>query len=304
MKNHRIKSFWLKACIETTPILEDAIIDYLVGVMGASVEQSVDTNRSSNLHLNAYLKEKNPDAETRKTLQEKLTSHLKELAVIFHVGQPKLLWEHIEDQDWSSNWKVHFKPFTITKGLVITPTWEEYTAGSDEKVIIMDPGMAFGTGHHATTSLCLDFIREIFTSNKNKSVLDVGTGTAILGMGAALFGATHVLGIDNDPEAIRVATENVCLNRLDSVMEVSLFPLQQIDERFDLIVANIIHDVLLTMALDFNTLLAQKGDLILSGILHGEQEENIIRIFTGSGFTFVGKKLQEEWATLHFTKNT
>lgn len=303
MGNHRNKSFWLKACIETDPILEDALIDYLVGVMGASVEQSVDTGDSSNLCLNAYLKEKDPDAETQKTLQSKLASHLKELAVIFHVKQPNLSWEHIEDQDWSSNWKVHFKPFTITKGLVIAPTWEEYTATSDEEVIVMDPGMAFGTGHHATTSLSLDFIRQILTVNNAQSVLDVGTGTAILGMGAALFGAARVVGIDNDPEAVRVATENVRLNRLDSVMEVLHTPLQQIDERFDLIVANIIHDVLLTMVVDFNTLLAQKGNLLLSGILQGEQEKNIIRVFTESGFTFIEKKLQEEWAALHFTKN-
>jgi len=303
MGNHRNKSFWLKACIGTDPILEDALIDYLVGVMGASVEQSVDTGDSSNLYLNAYLKEKDPDTETQKTLQSKLATHLKELALIFHVEQPKLSWEQIEDQDWSSNWKVHFKPFSITKGLVIAPTWEEYTARNGEQVIVMDPGMAFGTGHHATTSLSLDFIRQILTVNKAQSVLDVGTGTAILGMGAALFGAARVVGIDNDPEAVRVATENVRLNRLDSVMEVSHTPLQQIDGHFDLIVANIIHDVLLTMVLDFNALLDQKGNLILSGILQGEQENNIIQVFTDSGFVFISKKLQEEWAALHFTKN-
>lgn len=303
MGNQQNKSFWLKACIETDPILEDALIDYLVGVLGASVEHSVDTGNSSNLCLNVYLKEKNPDPETQKTLQSKLATHLEELAVIFHVKQPQLSWEYIEDQDWSSNWKVHFKPFTITKGLVITPTWEEYTATSGEQVIVMDPGMAFGTGHHATTSLSLDLIRQIFTAHKDQSVLDVGTGTAILGMGAALFGATRVVGIDNDPEAVRVAIENVRLNRLNSIMEISQTPLQQMDDQFDLIVANIIHDVLLTMAQDFNTLLAQKGNLILSGILRGEQEENIIRVFTDSGFTFVRKKLLEEWATLHFTKN-
>jgi len=302
MDAHKNKNFWLKACIETDPILEDALIDYLIGIMGTSVEQSVDTEGAS-LGLNVYLKEKSPNAATRKTLQRKLETHLEELAVIFEVEKPKITWEQIEDQDWSSNWKAHFKPFTITKGLVIAPTWEEYTAVKDEQVLVMDPGMAFGTGHHATTSLSLDFIRQILATNNSQKVLDVGTGTAILGMGAVLFGAARVLGIDNDPEAVRVATENVRLNRLDSVMEVSSTPLHQIDERFDLIVANIIHDVLLTMAMDFKTLLLQNGNLVLSGILRGEQEENIIREFSDCSFTFVEKKLQEEWATLHFTKN-
>ncbi|HIP82157.1 MAG TPA: 50S ribosomal protein L11 methyltransferase, partial [Desulfocapsa sulfexigens] len=288
------------ASIETDPIIKDALIDYLVGVMGASVEQSVDTHEST-LCLNVYLKEKNPDITKQQQLQDKLEAHLKELATIFQAKEANISWEQIEDQDWSSNWKIHFKPFTITEGLVIVPTWEEYTAKNNEQVIVMDPGMAFGTGHHATTSLSLEFIRKILTADKNQRVLDVGTGTAILGMSAALFGASRVLGIDNDPEAVRIATENVKLNRLNSVMEVSPDPLQQIDEQFDLIVANIIHDVLITMADAFNTLLTQGGNLILSGILHGEQERNIIRVFTDCGFLFVEKKQQEEWASLHFT---
>jgi ribosomal protein L11 methyltransferase len=302
MKQHTNSSFWLSAHIELDPILEDAAIDYLVGVMGASVEHSVDTDGPA-LCLNVYLEEKNPGPQAQQELQDKLVIHLGELAAIFQVEEPKISWERIEDQDWSNNWKVHFKPFAITEGLIIAPTWEEYTAIADEQVIVMDPGMAFGTGHHASTSLSLDFIRQILSADKKQRVLDVGTGTGILGMGAALFGARHVLGIDNDPEAVRVATENVSLNNLDSVMKVSLEPLQQIDERFDFIVANIIHDALITMTDDFSTLLVQGGSLVLSGILHGEQEKNIIDVFTDCGFTFVEKKQQEEWAALYFTKN-
>ena len=303
MTQEKKTSFWLKAHIETDPILEEAIVDYLVGVIGASVEQSVDTEGPA-LHLNAFMEEENPDTKSQKILQENIESHLKELAIIFNVEKPAITWEQIEDQDWSNNWKVHFKPFAITKGLTISPTWEDYTAQDSEQVITMDPGMAFGTGHHATTSLTLDFIREILTTDKKQTVLDVGTGTGILGMGAALFGATRVLGIDNDPEAVRVATENVTLNNLDSVMEVSVVALQQINEPFNLIVANIIHDALVTMTEDFHRILSTSGNLILSGILHGKQEENIIQVFSGCGFTFTEKKQQEEWAALHFFKNS
>lgn len=300
MKQNINRSFWLKASIDIDPSLEDALTDYLVGVMGASVEQSVDTSGPA-LCLNAYLKEKNPDILMQQQLRGKLETHLKELAAIFQVEEARISWEQIEDQDWSSNWKVHFKPFTITEGLVIVPTWEEYTVKNNEQVIVMDPGMAFGTGHHATTNLSLDFIRKILAANKEQHVLDVGTGTAILGMGAVLFGASRVLGIDNDPEAVRIATENVILNKMDSVMKVSLDPLRQIDEQFDLIVANIIHDVLITMTAAFKNLLTQGGNLILSGILHGEQEKNIIRVFTDCGFPLVEKKQQEEWTALHFS---
>ena len=300
VKQNTSRSFWLKASIDIDPSLEAALTDYLVGVMGASVEQSVDISEPA-LCLNAYLKEKNPSIIKQQQLRGKLEAHLKELAAIFQVEEARISWEQIEDQDWSSNWKVHFKPFTISEGLVIVPTWEEYTVKTNEQVIVMDPGMAFGTGHHATTSLSLNFIRKVLAANKEQCVLDVGTGTAILGMGAVLFGASRVLGIDNDPEAVRIATENVILNKMDSVMEVSLDPPRQIDEQFDLIVANIIHDVLITMTAAFKNLLTQGGNLILSGILHGEQEKNIIRVFTGCGFLLVEKKQQEEWTALHFS---
>ncbi len=303
MKQNSDHSFWLHAHIEINPVLEDATIDYLVGVMEASVEQSVDIDGPA-LHLNAYLKEENPNTEVQQMLQDHLEAHLTELSAIFQVEKPNISWKRIEDQDWSNNWKVHFKPFAITEGLTITPTWEEYSAAENELVIVMDPGMAFGTGHHATTSLSLDFIREILTTTTEQQVLDVGTGTGILGMGAALFGATSVLGIDNDPEAVRVATENVGLNNLNSVVTISLEPLQQIDNSFNLIVANIIHDALVTMADPFSRLLVHNGNLILSGILHGEQEKNIINLYTDSGFSLIGRKQEEEWAALHFTRKT
>ncbi|HIP40042.1 MAG TPA: 50S ribosomal protein L11 methyltransferase [Desulfocapsa sulfexigens] len=303
MTDNKSAPYWLKARITMVPVLEDAIIDYLVGVMGAGVEQAVESDKPG-LCLNVFLEDQSPDKQTRKDLQDKLEAYLNELAKIFQVEQPEISWERLEDQDWSSNWKVHFKPFVITSGLVIAPTWEHYTAKEGEKVIVMDPGMAFGTGHHASTSLSLDFIRQILLSNNGCRVLDVGTGTGILGMGATLFGAERVLGIDNDPEAVRAATENAALNNLSPTMEVTLTPLGEIEERFSLIVANIIHDVLLTMAGDFHRLLEKNGNLVLSGILHGEQEENIGRLFEKHGFTLEGRKQRDEWAALHLSKSS
>jgi ribosomal protein L11 methyltransferase len=301
MKDQTPAKFWLTAHIEIDPVLEEAVCDYLVGVMGASVEQTVDS-KSPDLILNAFLKEETPNALAQQKQKDTLHGHLNELAEIFKVPAPIISWSHIEDQDWSSNWKVHFKPFSITQGLVIAPTWEEYTAAAGEQVIVMDPGMAFGTGHHATTSLSLDFIRETVRKDGQQKLLDVGTGTGILGMGAALFGASRVLGVDNDPEAVRAASENVLLNGLESEMTVSLEPLQDIQGTFDIIVANIIHDVLITMTDSFSHLLAHDGNLILSGILHGQQEDNIISVFTQCGLSLTGIKQKEEWTTLCFTK--
>jgi len=302
MKEESDNPCWLTATIVLKPILEEAVVDFLIGVMAGAVEQTVDDN-NQNLTLNVYFEEKDQDKQLRARLQAKVENQLVELAAIFQVDAPEISWDLIANQDWSSNWKVHFKPFTITRGLTIVPTWEEYQPGENEQVITMDPGMAFGTGHHATTSMSLDFLRKVVTtSGGDISVLDVGCGTGILGMGAALFGAAKVLGIDNDPEAVRVAIENVALNAGAASMEVSQIPLQELKEPFDCIVANIIHDVLLTMKEDFYRLLLRNGDLILSGILHGKQEQNIIKQFEGAGFVFLAKEQQEEWAALHLRK--
>ncbi len=300
MKESESGPCWLKATILLEPILEEAVSDYLIGVLGAGVEQAVDSV-GSRLCLNVFMEEKNLDKGQRQELQDKVDTQLLEFAAIFQVSAPQISWERIEDQDWSSNWKVHFRPFSIIPGLVIVPTWEEYQSKEGEQVIVMDPGMAFGTGHHGTTALSLAFVQKIVSQEKGCHVLDVGTGTGILGMGAALFGASQVLGIDNDPEAVRAATENVALNKLDSVMEVALTPLDQVKVGYDLIIANIIHDVLLTMADDFTRLLKSGGNLVLSGLLHGEQEENIIRTFEEIGFVLQGREQQEEWAALWFT---
>jgi len=302
MKKETDSSHWLTANIILNPILEASVVDFLTGVMAGAVEQIVDET-SRELKLNVYFEEKDQSEQSRASLQKKVENQLGELAAIFQLEVPVVSWDLIEDQDWSSNWKVHFKPFAITKGLIIVPTWEEYQPKRDEQVIIMDPGMAFGTGHHATTSMSLDFLRELVKNSTTvMSVLDVGCGTGILGMGTALFGAEKVLGIDNDPEAVRVATENVALNDGASSMVVVQTPLQDLQEPFDCIVANIIHDVLLTMKEDFFRLLSRNGDLILSGILHGKQEKNIIKQFEAANFIFVAKEQQEEWTALHLRK--
>ena len=304
MSNKTATSLWLTAHIKINPILEEAVIDFLVGVMSGAVDQSVD-HQGSDLPLIVYFEEKDMDEQSRLQLQNKVEKQLSILADIFQVNEPEISWKRIEDQDWSSNWKKHFKPFTITEGLSIVPTWEKYQPKANEQVITMDPGMAFGTGHHATTSLSLDLLRQIIANNDKKdlSVLDVGCGTGILGMGAALFGATKVLGIDNDPEAVRVATENVTLNKCDSVMKVSITPLSELTQPFDCIVANIIHDVLITMIGDFKRLTVPNGSLVLSGILQGDQEHNIIEQFEKGGFTLIKNRKENEWAALYLKKN-
>jgi ribosomal protein L11 methyltransferase len=292
---------WLKITIKTDPVLVEPISDFLVGVIEAGVETGA---RDELLYgtVNGYVQKANLSREEVDDLLEQVSSYLHDLVKIFDTAEPTLSSTMIDEVDWGKSWKEHFKPFTIVPGLVICPTWEEYRPVAGEAVITMDPGMAFGTGHHATTSLSLECIREAVTEQAGLRCLDVGTGTGILGMAALLFGAGGVLGIDNDPEAVRAAEENVHRNVLQEKMEVSLTPLTALEDIYEIVIANIVHNVLVDMADDLARLTAEGGNLILSGILAGDQAANIQTVFSGKGFQLISQKSRQEWAALMFRK--
>ncbi|MBU1566886.1 MAG: 50S ribosomal protein L11 methyltransferase [Proteobacteria bacterium] len=292
---------WLKITIEADPLLVEPISDFLVGVIEAGVETGAPDEPNFGI-LTCYLQKANPDPEEVAEIVTRITSYLIELADIYNVPAPELVASLFDEEDWSSTWKEHFKPFAIVPGLVIAPTWEEYRPIPGEAVITMDPGMAFGTGHHATTSLSMELLRRTLTAGSVMRVLDVGTGTGILGMAAMLFGAASVLGIDNDPEAVAAADGNVRRNIFDDRMQVSLTPLGELSDQFQIVVANIVHDVLLDLAEDLTRLTAEDGVLILSGILVGEQVTRIKGFFGGKGFRVLDQEEREEWAALRFRK--
>ena len=293
---------WLKIKIVSNPVLVDSLSDYLVGIIGAGVEIGVEDHVFLTT-INGYVENVNPGRKEIDGVVTQVRDYLIDLAGIFSVEAPQLSWEVIEDEDWGKTWKKHFSPFAIIPDLVVAPTWEKYQAGKGEHVIVMDPGMAFGTGHHATTALTLQLLgEELPDIGLGRNVLDVGTGTGILGMAAVLFGAEKVLGIDNDLDAVMAARENVLRNNLSTVMEVSDRPLGDLDDQYALVVANIIHDVLVQMANDLQRLTATGGKLILSGVLHGSQAQNIISVFRSCSFTLEKQMQREEWAVLQFIK--
>ncbi|MCI5137656.1 MAG: methyltransferase domain-containing protein, partial [Candidatus Electrothrix sp. AR1] len=178
----------------------------------------------------------------------------------------------------------------------------EYVPAADEQVIEMDPGMAFGTGQHASTKLALGLIRSCFDSRGVGKVLDIGTGTGILAMGVALFGAEQVIAIDNDPESVRVAGENIAHNALEGKITVSGDNLDDLIGSFDLVCANIIHDVLVDMAPAIAALVSEKGAVVLAGILQGEQEKNIIKLYEKLGLTLQEARYEDEWVSLFLAR--
>jgi ribosomal protein L11 methyltransferase len=292
---------WLKITIETDPLLVEPISDFLMGVIEAGVETGAPDEPNYGT-VNGYVQKPNLSPGEVDDILAQVSGHLEELAQIFKVETPELVATVTGDEDWGKNWKVHFKPFAIIPGLVIAPTWEEYQPEPGESVITMDPGMAFGTGHHATTSLCLAFVKKSLENTSGLRLLDVGTGTGILGMAGLLFGAAEVVGIDNDPEAVAAATRNIAGNGMEDRMMVSSRDLSSLDDSFELVVANIVHDVLVALSGDLAQVTAAGGTLILSGLLSGSQVESIISVFGAEGFRLIDQADKLEWSALRLKK--
>jgi ribosomal protein L11 methyltransferase len=204
----------------------------------------------------------------------------------------------MDEEDWANSWKKYFKPLKIGKRVVIRPTWEQYTAVGEEIVLDMDPGMAFGTGSHASTSLCIRYLEEYI--KPDMKVLDVGTGTGILAMCAARLGAEEVLAVDYDPVAVRVAKENVELNDLADVVKVAWHDLLKgVELKADLLVANIIADVILNLLPQAEKCLQINGVLIVSGII-AERKQEIIEVAGHLNYQLLEEKEEEDWAALVF----
>jgi ribosomal protein L11 methyltransferase len=291
---------WLKIVLRCDPVLVDPLCDFLLGVVGGGVETGARDEKNWGT-VSCYVEDPDLTREAVEEIIQKVSRYLHELAAIFSVEVPAFHLETLGDEDWAKNWKVHFKPFAIIPGLIVSPTWEEYEAAPGEKVIVMDPGMAFGTGHHATTSLSLEMLYGVITQQEGARLLDIGTGTGILGMAGAHFGAARVLGIDNDPEAVSIAAQNIVRNGMQGIMRVSREPLEEVKGLFTVVVANIVHDVLASMAEDIERVTEKGGSLILSGLLHGEQTEKIIQLYGRHGFSLEEELVRQDWAALRFS---
>lgn len=202
----------------------------------------------------------------------------------------------VNDEDWKDNWKAYFKPAKITDTIVVKPTWEDYSPENGEKVIEIDPGMAFGTGTHQTTSLCIKLMEK--NGVKGKKVLDVGCGSGILSIAAGLLGASDVLGIEIDPIAVTIARENVELNGLSDKVEVRLGDLTKgVDYKANLIVANLMADLVMMLSKDAAKHLTKGGIYITSGILI-EKEEIVRQAIEKCGFEVIETAEDGEWCTI------
>ncbi len=242
---------------------------------------------------------------------EKVVSRLKEaLAGLpefgYDAGEFTVRTAQVNDEDWADAWKKYFKPLRVTEHLTIKPTWEEYTPRADEVIIELDPGMAFGTGTHPTTALCLRALESAIGGGEK--VIDVGTGSGILAIGAIKLGASRVLALDLDPVAVSSAKENIKLNGLQDVIEVRQSDLLGVLNRqdqgaqgalsatppVDLVVANILAEIILLFIADVMEVLKPGGIYIASGI-YKNKEEDVEAGLLAAGFEIIDRVRQEDW---------
>ncbi|WP_314611282.1 50S ribosomal protein L11 methyltransferase [uncultured Granulicatella sp.] len=202
--------------------------------------------------------------------------------------------KEVGEEDWANAWKQYYFPVRVTRFLTVVPSWVDYEKEQDDELLIeLDPGLAFGTGTHPTTQLSLTALEQ--TIRGNESVLDVGTGSGVLSIASKLLGASKVTAFDIDEMATRVAKENIALN--PTIGEIEVYEnnlLVGVDQKSDLIVANILAEILLQMPEDAYRNLNEDGRLILSGIIESKANE-VKEAYEKAGFTLFERMTMREW---------
>lgn len=218
--------------------------------------------------------------------------------------QPVAHVSRVPEENWAANWKAHFRPLRVGARFLICPTWEVPEPEAGDIVLRIDPGRAFGTGHHETTRLCLEWLERLAAGRGQgapRTLLDVGTGSGILAMAAALLGFETALGVDNDPEAIEVAVENVRSNGLEGRVRLVTGDPEDVDGRFDIVVANIQAGPLIALVDAILQHLTPGGELALSGLL-AHQVEGVRQVYESKGLVLEQSRADGEWHLLAFRK--
>ncbi|BEP29684.1 50S ribosomal protein L11 methyltransferase [Helicovermis profundi] len=226
-------------------------------------------------------------------IKEKVDS-LKNEGIDCHIDEVSA--EVVKDTDWANEWKKYYETFKIGENIVIKPSWEEYNSKKDEIVIEIDPGGAFGSGTHETTSMCVEFIEEYI--KENSFVFDIGCGSGILGISAAKLGAKKVIAGDIDSEAVRTTTENVRINNLENIVEVKEGDLMEVVKgKADIVVANIIAEVIAMLSVNIHKFLNKDSVFIASGIINGKLDM-VLSALKENGLVVLDTKTVGEWSAI------
>jgi ribosomal protein L11 methyltransferase len=285
---------WLQVSVSVDAELAEAVADVLgrfaPGGVAIELPQGADIGASSGVAVRAYLAMDSNTEQVRRQIEESLW-HLSQISPF-----PDPVFSVLEEQDWAAAWKEHFYPLRVGRSIVIKPTWRQFPAEPTDLIIELDPGMAFGTGLHPTTRMCLLALEE--RVKPGMSVLDLGTGSGILAIAAAKLGADSVLALDTDRVAVQVARENVQRNGVWERVAVNQGSLDQAVDTYDLVVVNILADVIIALAHEGLAQRVRHGGIWIAAGIIDTQTAGVEHALNAGGLWVTDRAQIEDWVAL------
>lgn len=253
-------------------------------------EDLINKDRKNSV-IHIYISESDNAAEALEFLKERLTAE----KIPFEAGSVG-----VDDSDWNENWKKYFHPIEIGEKLAVVPSWENYENAQNRTVLNIDPGAAFGTGTHATTSLCLELLQGFV--NEDSRMLDIGCGSGILALASVLLGAESAFGVDIDAQSVKTARENAQINKIDDKVSFEVGDLTEVvSGKYDIICANIVADVVIRLLPDAKNFMTDNGRLIISGIID-LRKDDVLKAVSENGFKVTGEKYKDNWCAFVLQK--
>ena len=290
---------WWELQILCDPVLEDSIFWRLekFGCRGTASE-----TKGNSCLVRAYI----PQEQVQLLDLAALSLWLRQDAVILGLQMPTVHWHLIDEEDWASSWKAHWQPQEVGDRFIIYPAWLPIPTECDRKILRLDPGLAFGTGTHATTQLCLEALEMRIDDESADVVADLGCGSGILSIGAIMLGAKKVYAVDVDPLAVRATRSNRILNRVNSdrllVEQGSIDRMtKMIDAPVDGIVCNILAEVIIDLIPQMSAIIKPTSWGILSGILL-DQTKPVADILEQHGWTIAALWRRQDWCCFNIRR--
>jgi ribosomal protein L11 methyltransferase len=295
MKN---KPLW-RISVATTLEAEDAVAELLGTIFNCNASSYFDVEPQ--ISVVSVFSEAKPSI----IVSEEISSGLKRVGNCgLKIGAGKIKFAKVRCEDWAESWKRHFKPIEISDLLLVKPSWSKRCPRKNQAVVILDPGLSFGTGQHPTTEFCLGEIVRCLKIRTSQSFLDIGMGSGILAIAAAKLGFNPVRAIDFDPEAVRVARANSKTNGVSDKIKIVRGDVTKLSakpkERFDLICANLISNLLISERKKIAAQLKPGGILVLAGILKSEFSE-VQKEFESLGLKLISGRSKKEWRSGSFS---
>lgn len=305
---------WIEVKIKTTTEAVEAVANilYEVGVGGVVIEDPndpifkekdagdwdyLDESLLDNSYEGAIVKGYLPESEDLIDIIELIKQNVEKIPQYnLDKGLGEVTTTEVYEEDWANAWKKYYKPKKIGEKIVVKPSWESYGAAEGEIVLELDPGMAFGTGTHETTMMCVQNLEKYV--RPESIVFDIGCGSGILSIAAAKLGAQKVIGVDLDEVAVQVSRKNVLDNGVEHIVDIRKGNLMEVIEgKADVVVANIIADIIIALASEINQFIKDDGIFIASGIILDKVDE-VSTALKENGLDIVDIAKMGEWAAI------